>query len=237
VGELVEVIPAVGELLDRLSSEQLDKRGRDAARQVLASMVWRVSAGGVLTTEQARRVLGVSRQALHKRVDVGGVLGLPGERTTLYPVWQFSGSEVRPVTGAIIRAFRERLDGEYDARLVSSWATTPQPDLHDATPEEWLAKDGDTDRLVIAAKRAADALARGATSTVFRFIAFTRTGSCTGSIVERMVRCSSQPRLHRGRAVDSTFRPTPVRGPATCPRRRSGPASRPSAACASFRRR
>jgi hypothetical protein len=160
VSELLDVMPAVGELLDRLSSEQLEQRGRDAARHALASLVWRASAGEVLTTEQARQVLGISRQALHKRVDVGSVLGLPGERTTLYPVWQFSGSEVRPVTAEIIGAFRERLDGEYDATIVSSWATTPQPDLHDATPEEWLAKDGDTDRLVIAAKRAADALAR-----------------------------------------------------------------------------
>lgn len=160
VAELVKVAPELDSLLQRLAPEQLDRYGREAARQALASLVWRAAAGDVLTTEQVRVALGVSRQALHKRVEAGTLLGLPGEQTTLYPTWQFSGSQVRPVVSDVIRVFRERLADEYDPRVVASWATTRQPELGGATPAEWLASGRDAEPVVTAAERAGDALAR-----------------------------------------------------------------------------
>lgn len=160
VVELLSGVPALEDVLQGLSPEQAHRYGRDAARQALAPLVWRAAAGEVLSTEQVRALLGVTRQALHKRVEAGTLLGLPGELTTLYPAWQFERSGVRGVVPAVIAAFRERLGPEYDARMVASWATSGQPDLKGATPAEWLSDGLDPDAVVLAAERAADALVR-----------------------------------------------------------------------------
>lgn len=160
MAELLSGIPALEEVLHDLSPEQADRYGREAARQALAPLMWRAASGEVLSTEQVRGLLGVTRQALHKRVEAGTLLGLPGEHTTLYPAWQFERSAVRGVLPAVIAAFRERLGPEYDARMVASWANSGQPDLKGATPAEWLTDGLDPDAVVIAAERAADALVR-----------------------------------------------------------------------------
>ena len=159
VERLLAQTPALAHILEDLDAEQIQRYGRDAARQALAPLVWRAAAGDALTTQQIQSLLGVSRQALHKRVAAGTLLGLPAERTTLYPAWQFEGSNVRPVVEEIIAALREGLEGEYDARLVASWAHTGQPELRGRTPAEWLVDGRDSDAVVRAAERAAAALA------------------------------------------------------------------------------
>lgn len=85
VAELLAAIPALDDVLSGLSPEGLHRHGHEGARHALAPLVWRAVAGDVLTTEQVRELLQVSRQALHKRVEAGTLLGLPAERTTLYP--------------------------------------------------------------------------------------------------------------------------------------------------------
>ena len=160
VRDLVQATPALDGLLHELEPEQLQQYGQSAARHALASLVWRAAAGDVMTTEQVRLALGVSRQALHQRVEAGNLLGLPSERTTLYPAWQFSNGAVRPMVAQVVRVFREGLAEEYDARLVASWATTPQPELKDVSPSEWLSDGGDPESALSAARRAVDALAR-----------------------------------------------------------------------------
>jgi hypothetical protein len=86
--------------------------------------------------------------------------GLAAERTTLYPTWQFANSSVRSEVADIIRAFRERLAGKYDARLVASWANAPQPELDHATPSHWPSDGGPGTRGAgsLARSRRSDAL-------------------------------------------------------------------------------
>lgn len=161
VSELLDEVPALDRALGQLSSEDAAEYGRKAARNSLAPLVWRALAGHALTTEQARELLGISRQALHKRVVKGTLLGLPGERTTLFPVWQFDAAgQVRPAVVDALRVFRDRLGEEVDPRIVLAWATAPQPELKDESPAAWLEADRDPEPLVRAAERAAEALAR-----------------------------------------------------------------------------
>lgn len=145
-------------LLKNLTDERALDYGRDAARQALAPLIWRAAAGEVLETEQVRELLGVSRQALAQRVERGTLLGLPAERTTLYPTWQFDGTRVRDVVADVISAFRERLGVTFDPLLIASWAGKSQPELEDHTPAAWISEGRDEKRVVVAAKRTAEAL-------------------------------------------------------------------------------
>ena len=160
VEEMLERDPELWKFVAGQDSEQLEASGRRAARSALAPFVWRLAAGEALETSEVADLLHVSRQALHKRVESGSLLGLKTQRTTLYPAWQFDGSAARPVVAAIVRTFRECLGDEYDARLVASWATTHQTDLDGWTPAEWLQRGRDDDAVVTAAERAGRALAQ-----------------------------------------------------------------------------
>lgn len=84
------------------------------------------------------------------------MLGLPGRGVTLFPVWQFAGSTVRPVVAELIGAFRAV--EPYDPLIVASWATSAQPELG-TTPAEWLEAGGDERQLVDLARRSAIELA------------------------------------------------------------------------------
>lgn len=160
VGDLLDGLPELDRLFAVLPGQEARSYGYDAARRALAPLVWRALAGDVLTTEEVRRLLGVSRQALHKRLAGGSLLGLGAERTTLFPVWQFSGAAVHPAVAKIVKAFREHMGAEADARLIVSWAVTPQPELKEETPADWLLAGGDEEPLLRAAARAAKAIGR-----------------------------------------------------------------------------
>jgi hypothetical protein len=160
LSELLDELPGLPDGLAYIASEEAVRYGRDAARRSLAPLVWRLLAGDVLTTEEARALLGISRQALQKRVAKGTLLGLPGERTTLFPVWQFDeAGAVREAVPAVLRIFRDRL-GEVDPRVVLAWATAPQPELKEDVPAEWIGAERELEPLLRAAERAAEALAR-----------------------------------------------------------------------------
>ena len=147
-------------LLKTLPEERAFELGLDAARHALAPLIWRALVGEALDTEHVRELLGVTRQALYQRVERGTLLGLPGERTTLFPVWQFDDGGARAVTSQIVSAFRDALEDDYEPLLVASWAVTPQPELDDRSPQDWLATGGAEEPVVVSAKRAAQALAR-----------------------------------------------------------------------------
>ncbi|MCA1704730.1 MAG: hypothetical protein LC808_16285, partial [Actinobacteria bacterium] len=67
-------------------ARELGSRGADAA---VAPLVWSAAVGERWPTTTVIEFLQVTRQALHKRVTNGTVLGLPGRGTTWFPVWQF----------------------------------------------------------------------------------------------------------------------------------------------------
>src|SRR5215468_3015541 len=76
-------------LLQLVEPSEAFEHGRHAARELIAAIVWAKSVGEVLDTGAVCRMLGVSRQALAKRLAAGTLVGLPGKNTTIYPSWQF----------------------------------------------------------------------------------------------------------------------------------------------------
>jgi hypothetical protein len=149
--------PEVEQGLDIEEARRLGAEGADAA---LAPLVWAAAVGERWDTPTVTQFLGVTRQALHKRVVNGSILGLPGRGTTWFPVWQFdvSGRQVRPEVADLTAVFREAL-GALDPFVVASWAVSDQPELGMA-PEEWLAAGKDPADVVRVARRAAEELSK-----------------------------------------------------------------------------
>lgn len=151
----------IQEPLATLSDADATELGRRGAREALAPVLWGVVTGDVFDTSQASELLGVTRQAINKRVRNRSLLALPGRGTTYFPVWQFDLEQrtVRPVTKEVLDAFFDAVDG-IDPFQVASWSSSPQyEELEGMTPQEWIHKGGDENALRIAARRAAAALA------------------------------------------------------------------------------
>lgn len=142
----------------QLDADELDDIGRQAGEQAAAAAAWRRRIGAMLDTETVTTLLGVSRQALDSRKRSGSVIALAGSGTSHYPAWQFdvgaNTATVRPVTLRIVTEFRERVD-DVSSFTIASWSTSPQPELDDRTPAEWITSDGDDAPVVLAARRAA----------------------------------------------------------------------------------
>jgi len=136
-------------------ARQLGSRGADAA---VAPLIWSAAVGDRWPTTTVTEFLQVTRQALHKRILAGTVLGLPGRGTTWFPVWQFDFDThaVRPEMADIVKAFRDEI-GASEPFVIASWATTDQPELG-MSPEEWLAAGKDPTQLVRIAHRVASNL-------------------------------------------------------------------------------
>jgi hypothetical protein len=127
--------------------------GRQAAMVVLAGGAWERALGELLTSAEARVLLGgVSREALRKRVLSGSVIALRDNGGLIrYPRWQFDVTAAAPF-GAI-----KALDEIFDDAGLDPWAlaafvTAPQPELGDRAPVDAFA-DADTGPLLLAAHR------------------------------------------------------------------------------------
>ncbi|MEW6470935.1 MAG: hypothetical protein AB1679_01575 [Actinomycetota bacterium] len=147
-------------LLSDLAYEAAKALGAQGADAAVAPLIWAAAVGDRWATSTVTEFLHVTRQALHKRLVKGTILGLPGTGTTWFPTWQFDvdARQVRPMVAELIAAFRDEL-GSVDPFLVASWATTPQPELG-MSPEDWLASGKDPDEVVRVARRAAAELSR-----------------------------------------------------------------------------
>lgn len=142
------------------SADDADAIGRRAAMVVLAGDAWERALGDLLTSAEARILLGgISREALRKRVITGSVVSLRDDAGLIrYPRWQFdpaSGSTF-PVLKRLNKVFR---DAGLDSWTLASFATTPQSELADRTPVEAFA-DEDPEPLILSARRAVAALRR-----------------------------------------------------------------------------
>lgn len=130
---------------------------RDAVSYALgAARSRRLLGEDRLDTSDAALLLGVTRQALHKRVRAGTILGVPGRGTTWFPAWQFGPDRTtRPVIAPVLSAFATAdPDRRADPWNVLSWADTPQPELNGIRPADAIA-DGDRDEQVLDAAVAA----------------------------------------------------------------------------------
>lgn len=148
----------------RIGPLELSAYAGDAAGELVAPLIWRHRVGEVLETGDVVRLLGVSRQAVHKRVRTGSLIGLPGTHTTLFPRWQFNLEEasVRRGIADVVEQFRLRVGEDIDPLLIASWASTAQvEDLDGETPAQLIEKaNGVPEVVVVSAARAAARLAQ-----------------------------------------------------------------------------
>ncbi|CAN5725838.1 hypothetical protein BH24ACT5_BH24ACT5_04890 [soil metagenome] len=152
--------------LDDSAGDEVIEAARQAGHRFAATRRWAQVVGDRLDTTALRAALGLSRQALAKRVEAGTIIAVPGTGTTWYPTWQFHPApdgdrlEVRPIISVLLRRFRDALGADTAGPNVVSWAATEQPELDHTTPQAWIRAGGADDVVVLAAERAAAALAR-----------------------------------------------------------------------------
>ena len=138
------------------------KIGNEAAEAAVSALAWSEAVGERYDTSQVCRMLSVTRQALAQRQRKGSLIGLPGNRTTWYPAWQFDvrARRSRGVVPDVVAAFREHLN-PCSSAVIAAWATNPQPeDLAGSTPADWIRQGRDEHMVVTAAGRAAEHLAQ-----------------------------------------------------------------------------
>jgi hypothetical protein len=142
-----------------LTEEQALQLGAQAARTVFAPFIWDAQVGERWDVRLASEFLGISRQALYKRVRTGTALGVPGRGTTYFPVWQFDFDKhlIRQVVGEILGAFQEA-DEEIDPLVIAAWATKGNRLLRGESPAEWISQGRDDVAVLAAARRAAAGL-------------------------------------------------------------------------------
>lgn len=103
--------------------------------------------GGVVTADQAARLLAITRQAVDRRRRTGKIIGLtPGRRGYLYPVWQFSAGGVLPGLEDALGALEV-----YGPWMQTAWFINPNSRLDGETPLAMLRR-GHTALVVEAAR-------------------------------------------------------------------------------------
>jgi len=113
-------------------------------------------ADDVWTTPQVASFLGISRQAINKRVRNRKMLGYAGGGVTLFPVWQFDTANHRiyPQVPEFLAAF----DDEIEPAAIALWAITKM-ERSDRTPAELLLDpDTEDDALRLAGTCTADSI-------------------------------------------------------------------------------
>lgn len=116
---------------------------------------WDELVGPFLRSEGVQARLGISRQAVAAKAARRRLLRtITADGEHLYPLWQFDRSGLVPGLAEILAVFPER---SVDGWTVAGWLRTPDPDL-DESPLGALLR-GDLDRVRVAARTAASALA------------------------------------------------------------------------------
>jgi biotin operon repressor len=128
-----------------------DAIARRAAAVIPVGHSFDETAGPFYDTAGLTEWLGISRQAVHKAVRAGRLLGVrTRDRHTLYPVWQFTDD------GGTINSLAQVLhvlDAPADPWRAALWLGAPAPYLPNQTPAAtWLARGHDPDRVIAAAR-------------------------------------------------------------------------------------
>jgi hypothetical protein len=107
--------------------------------------------GGVITSNQAAEILGISRQAVDKRRKQGNLLAVSfGRRGYFYPVWQFSEDGVLPGFETVMNLLRD-----YDPWMQMIFMLNANQHLNNRSPLEKL-REGDLDNVLKAAQAAGE---------------------------------------------------------------------------------
>jgi hypothetical protein len=105
-------------------------RGLDIRERLLQA------EGGVFTSEQVARHLGISRQAVDKRRRAGRLLAFStGRRGYVYPAWQLAHGGVLPGIESVLADLAIR-----DPWMQAAFFVSGDPRLEDTTPLEALRK-------------------------------------------------------------------------------------------------
>jgi hypothetical protein len=102
----------------------------------------RDALAGALTREQAARRLGVTPQAVSKRLAAGALVALRRGRGWRFPDWQFGDDDTVAGLSEVIA----RYPGS--ALSLTVWATSPSADLEGATPAQALSRRGGLGRVL-----------------------------------------------------------------------------------------
>jgi hypothetical protein len=142
------------------SADDAEVLGRRAAMIVLAGGAWERALGELLTSAEARILLGgISREALRKRVLSGSVLALRDDADLIrYPRWQFDAANSAPFEA--VKKLNE-IFGEagLDAWTLAAFITAPQPELDGRAPVDAFG-DADLEPLFLSARRTVADLTR-----------------------------------------------------------------------------
>ncbi|MGY0500329.1 TetR/AcrR family transcriptional regulator [Nocardia sp. FBN12] len=108
----------------------------------------------VWTTPQAAEFLGISRQAINKRVQNRKMLGYPGGGSTLFPVWQFDVENrgIRPEVPEFLAMF----DADVAPHAIARWSITRIDEFARTPAELLLCPDTTGDALRLAGDYVAD---------------------------------------------------------------------------------
>lgn len=91
--------------------------------------------GEVWTTPRVAEFLGISRQAINKRVQNRKMLGYPGDGKTLFPAWQFDLEN--PGVRSEVVAYLDAFDKSIPADAIARWSVTPHEE-YGHSPAELL---------------------------------------------------------------------------------------------------
>ncbi|MEE6288516.1 hypothetical protein V2J52_12700 [Georgenia sp. MJ173] len=116
------------------------------------------AVGPVYETADLVSWLGISRQALHKRLQRSDMLAMKtADSHTIYPAWQFtSDGTVRPGVAEAVKALAPVMD-DWTRTL---WFTGRSPDLDGKSASQWLAEGGDPAVVIASARRRAHRMAQ-----------------------------------------------------------------------------
>ena len=105
-----------------------------------------------LSRDAAAVRLGISPQAVSKRLAAGALVALSRGRTRWFPAWQFHEDGVLPGLADMIAAYPGT------ALALTVWATSPSADLDGLTPAQAMTRRGGLGRVVAAAQALAAAM-------------------------------------------------------------------------------
>jgi hypothetical protein len=143
------------QMLVKLMQETEANRARSAADPLEMARLRGIAArerllnaeGGSLTISQVEQLLGISRQAIHKRCSKGKLIALTtSKRGYLFPRWQFAENGILPGLESVLAAFDES-----DPWMQAAFMLNPNIWLDGASPLEML-RQGKIEDVLVAAR-------------------------------------------------------------------------------------
>jgi hypothetical protein len=115
-----------------------------ASAQRVVDDTLRATLADALSRDEASDRLGITPQAVSKRLLSGSLVALTRGREKRLPLWQFYEDGVLPGLAEVIAHYPG------GALSLSQWATTPNPDLSDLTPAQALTRHDGPGRVLAA---------------------------------------------------------------------------------------